>query len=61
MVVETIEARDVNDPAVLAAMRSVPRHSFVPERVRAAAYEDNPLPIGEGQTISQPYIVAIMA
>ena len=48
------------DPAVLDAMRSVPRHLFVPEALRDLAYEDGPLPIGEGQTISQPYIVALM-
>lgn len=60
MVEEQIEARGVNDPQVLAAMRRVPRHLFVPERVRHLAYTDGPLPIGEGQTISQPYIVAYM-
>ena len=48
------------DDSVLAAMRHVPRHEFVPEDVRAAAYENRPLPIGYGQTISQPYIVALM-
>ena len=48
------------DLAVLEAMRSVPRHAFVPEEVRAEAYEDRPLPIGYGQTISQPFIVALM-
>jgi protein-L-isoaspartate(D-aspartate) O-methyltransferase len=48
------------DPAVLQAMRTVPRHEFVPEEVRANAYEDRPLPIGYGQTISQPFIVALM-
>ncbi|MDQ4060042.1 MAG: protein-L-isoaspartate O-methyltransferase, partial [Pseudomonadota bacterium] len=48
------------DPAVLAAMREVPRHELVPEDVRAAAYANRPLPIGYGQTISQPYIVALM-
>jgi protein-L-isoaspartate(D-aspartate) O-methyltransferase len=47
-------------PRVLAAMKRVPRHEFVPEESRAAAYADTPLPIGEGQTISQPYIVALM-
>jgi protein-L-isoaspartate(D-aspartate) O-methyltransferase len=60
LVAETIEARDVKDPRVLAAMRKVPRHEFVPGELRGRAYEDNPLPIGEGQTISQPYIVALM-
>jgi protein-L-isoaspartate(D-aspartate) O-methyltransferase len=48
------------DPAVLQAMRSVPRHEFVPEEVRPHAYEDRPVPIGYGQTISQPFIVALM-
>ncbi len=60
MVREQIEARGVRDPATLAAMRAVPRHLFVPERLRAEAYADYPLPIGHGQTISQPYIVAFM-
>ena len=55
-----IRARGVRDPAVLAAMDKVPRHLFVPEGARSAAYADEPLPIGEGQTISQPYIVAYM-
>ncbi len=50
----------VKDARVLSAMRAVPRHAFVPTGVRRSAYEDNPLPIGEGQTISQPYIVALM-
>lgn len=61
MVRETIIARDVQDPRVLAAMRKVPRHEFVPAAERRHAYEDNPLPIGHGQTISQPFIVALMA
>ena len=60
MVSRQIEARGVRDPRVLAAMRSVPRHLFVPEPLRTQAYGDFPLPIGEGQTISQPYIVALM-
>jgi protein-L-isoaspartate(D-aspartate) O-methyltransferase len=60
MVAEQIEARGVTDRRVLAAMRKVPRHEFVPERWRGAAYEDRPLPIGQGQTISQPYIVGLM-
>jgi len=51
---------DVTDPAVLAAVAEVPRHLFVPEKYRDEAYEDRPLPIGQGQTISQPYIVALM-
>jgi protein-L-isoaspartate(D-aspartate) O-methyltransferase len=61
MVREQIEARGVRDPRVLAALRRVPRHEFVPVELRGSAYEDRPLPIGEGQTISQPYIVAIMS
>jgi protein-L-isoaspartate(D-aspartate) O-methyltransferase len=60
MVREQIEARGVRDPRVLEAMRTVPRHRFVPEAHRARAYEDGPLPIGAGQTISQPYVVAAM-
>ena len=55
-----IEGRGVRDPRVLEAMRKVPREAFVPEDLRARAWEDGPLPIGEGQTISQPYIVALM-
>ena len=50
----------VTDPRVLEAMRTVPRHVFMPDNVRAMAYRDTPLPIGHGQTISQPYIVALM-
>jgi protein-L-isoaspartate(D-aspartate) O-methyltransferase len=61
MVRQQIEARGVRDARVLAALRRVPRHEFVPEALRGSAYEDRPLPIGEGQTISQPYIVAIMS
>jgi protein-L-isoaspartate(D-aspartate) O-methyltransferase len=60
MVAEQVEARGVTDPAVLTAMRAVPRHRFVPEALRTLAYDDGPLPIAEGQTISQPYIVALM-
>ncbi len=60
MVKEQIQARGVTDQRVLAAMRKVPRHLFVPEALHTDAYEDYPLPIGEGQTISQPYIVARM-
>jgi protein-L-isoaspartate(D-aspartate) O-methyltransferase len=52
--------RGIRDAGVLDAMRTVPRHEFVPENLRQDAYEDHPLPIGEGQTISQPYIVAAM-
>jgi len=61
MVRNQIEARNVRDPRVLAAMRAVPRHCFVPEYETASAYHDSPLPIGQGQTISQPYIVALMS
>lgn len=60
MVSEHIQARGVRAPDVLAAMRSVPRHLFVPPGIRSLAYADRPLPIGNGQTISQPYIVALM-
>lgn len=60
MVEEQLIARDITDEATLAAMRKVPRERFVPESVRRAAYDDSPLPIGLGQTISQPYIVAFM-
>ena len=60
MVAGQIAGRDVRDQRVLAALRKVPRHRFVPADWVAAAYEDRPLPIGEGQTISQPYIVALM-
>ena len=60
MVRTQIGARGVEDPATLAAMRSVPRHEFVPPALVEEAYSDRPLPIGEGQTISQPYIVAFM-
>ncbi len=60
MVDEQIARRGVKDPIVLAAMRKVPRHEFVPESYRKYSYSDEPLPIGEGQTISQPYIVAVM-
>lgn len=60
LVAEQIEARGVRDPRVLTAMRSVPRELFVPEQLRDEAYDDMALPIGAGQTISQPYIVAYM-
>jgi len=60
MVETQIAARGIGDERVLSAMRSVPRHIFIPEAARAAAYGDYPLPIGHGQTISQPYIVAMM-
>jgi len=60
MVAEQIVARGVKDQLVLQAMRTVPRHEFVPQELRDAAYRDSPLPIGDDQTISQPYIVALM-
>jgi protein-L-isoaspartate(D-aspartate) O-methyltransferase len=60
MVRDQMQARDIRDPRVLEAMRKVPRHLFVPEGLRDRAYTDGPLPIGRGQTISQPYIVALM-
>ncbi|GBC59780.1 protein-L-isoaspartate O-methyltransferase [Desulfonema ishimotonii] len=60
MVEHQIRRRGVTDRATLTAMETVPRHEFVPARARAAAYRDGPLPIGYGQTISQPYIVAYM-
>ncbi|MFO7645383.1 MAG: protein-L-isoaspartate(D-aspartate) O-methyltransferase [Desulfosarcina sp.] len=60
MVAKQIEARGINDPRVLSAMRTVPRHLFVSEAMMDQAYGDFPLPIGEQQTISQPYIVAEM-
>lgn len=60
MVDTQIRARDVQNPAVLQAMRRVPRHLFVPDDLRPFAYDDRPLPIGRGQTISQPYIVGYM-
>jgi protein-L-isoaspartate(D-aspartate) O-methyltransferase len=60
MVNEQIHSRGIQDPRVLKAMRSIPRHLFVPEEYAGIAYSDSPLPIGHGQTISQPYIVALM-
>lgn len=60
MIREHLMARGIRDPQVLKAMREVPREVFVPEGEEPYAYEDHPLPIGEGQTISQPYIVAYM-
>jgi len=60
MVEHQIAARGVRDTRVLQAMRKVPRHRFVPESYLSRAYADSPLPIGEGQTISQPYVVAYM-
>ena len=61
MVSRQIEGRGVRDPQVLEAMRTVPRHRFVSRKLAGDAYKDHPLPIGAGQTISQPYIVALMA
>jgi len=60
MVKRQIESRGISDQRVLNAMRSVERHKFVPGQHISSAYEDHPLPIGHGQTISQPYIVALM-
>jgi protein-L-isoaspartate(D-aspartate) O-methyltransferase len=61
MVVRQLERRGITDKRVLKAMEEVPRHEFVPSEVRTNAYADRPLPIGFGQTISQPYIVAFVA
>lgn len=61
MVERQLRARGISDTRVLAAMADIPREAFVPERLRGEAYEDSPLPIGSGQTISQPYTVAFMA
>lgn len=60
MVEQDIAGRGIEDPDVLSAMRAVPRHRFVPEGWQDSAYADHPLPIGHGQTISQPYVVALM-
>ncbi len=60
MVKTTIRDRGIADSRVLSAMQTVPRHRFVPDKLLSAAYADRPLPIGEGQTISQPYVVALM-
>ena len=60
MVRDTMRLRDITDEEVLAVMEKVPRHEFVPEEYLPQAYADHPLPIGYGQTISQPYIVALM-
>jgi protein-L-isoaspartate(D-aspartate) O-methyltransferase len=60
MVESQLRKRGITDERVIDAMSRVPRHEFAPERYRDQAYEDHPLPIGEGQTISQPYIVALM-
>lgn len=61
MVEEQVKARGINDPRVLDAMLKVPRHKFVEEALAGQAYQDGPLPIGEKQTISQPYMVAVMS
>src|SRR4030095_13144812 len=60
MVQRQLMTRSINDQRVLAAMAKVPREEFIPQESRAASYEDGPLPIGYGQTISQPYIVAFI-
>ncbi len=60
MVDEQIVSRGVKDERVLAVMRNIPRHEFLPEAIRGMAYTDNALPLGEGQTMSQPYMVALM-
>lgn len=60
MVDRQIRQRGISDPAVLTAMNAIPRHCFVPARLKKQAYADRPLPIGDGQTISQPYVVALM-
>jgi protein-L-isoaspartate(D-aspartate) O-methyltransferase len=60
MVESQLRARGISDSRVLEAMLKVPRHEFVPETLRHEAYEDHPLPIGDGQTISQPFVVALM-
>ena len=59
MVARQLQRRDITDPRVLIVMGTVPRHRFVPEALVSRAYGDYPLPIGEDQTISQPYIVAL--
>ena len=61
MLEKQLRGRSIEDERVLAAMAAVPRHEFVPERWRASAYADTPLPLGQEQTISQPYIVALMS
>jgi protein-L-isoaspartate(D-aspartate) O-methyltransferase len=61
MVAEQLEPRGIRDRRVLDAMRAIPRHRFVPRELQGRAYSDGPLPIGRGQTISQPYVVAFMA
>jgi len=61
MVLEQLERRGIKDPRVLAAMRTVARHRFLPVELHEHAYDDGPLPIGDSQTISQPYMVALMS
>ena len=61
MVLEQLERRGIKDPRVLSAMRTVPRHRFLPAELHDHAYDDGPLPIGDSQTISQPYMVALMS
>ena len=61
MVATQIEARGIRDPNVLAVMRTIPRHRFIPENNQDLVYKDGPVAIGEGQTISQPYVVALMS
>jgi len=61
MVLEQLERRGIKDPRVLAAMRTVARHRFLPAELHDHAYDDGPLPIGDSQTISQPYMVALMS
>lgn len=61
MVEEQVKGRGIKDPRVIAAMEEIPRHLFVPESLESQAYKDIALPIGEGQTISQPYMVALMS
>jgi protein-L-isoaspartate(D-aspartate) O-methyltransferase len=61
MVTRQLRARDITDARVLSAMHTVPRHRFVPKALQLLAYRDTPLPIGHGQTISQPYMVALMS
>ncbi len=61
MVLEQLERRGIKDPRVLAAMRTVARHRFLPAELHEHAYDDGPLPIGDSQTISQPYMVALMS
>jgi len=60
MVDQHLRGRDITDERVIQAMKKVPREEFVPDKLKSAAYSDHPLPIGQGQTISQPYIVALI-